>query len=97
MIMGYLGVFLKAHQLGQEAAKDVKVTTDLTTKIGQGKFMDKAYDLVESYSQLGRYSYIGGELMKMKNVDAAVNKYDAAIAAGIKSVMLKRAKVKVRK
>jgi hypothetical protein len=88
--MGYLGVFLKAFQLGAEAATDVKCKCDLTTKAGQSKFMDKAYELVESYSQLGRYSYLGPELMKMKNVDSAVNKYDNAISDGIRSTMYKR-------
>jgi len=90
--MGYLGVFLKAHQLGQEAANDVKASFTLTTKIGQKKFMDKAYENVEAYQQLGCYSYIGGELMRMKDPDAAVNKYDRAVADGIKSVMKKRMK-----
>ncbi len=92
--MGYLGVFLKGHQLGQEAAADVKCNCDLSTKAGQDKFIDKAYVLVEAYSQLGCYSYIGGELMRMKNVDSAVNKYDAAISDGIKSGMKKRMKTK---
>ena len=90
--MGYLGVFLKAHQLGQEAANDVKCKCDLNTKAGQRKFMDKAYELVEAYQQQGCYSYIGGELMKMKDIDAAVNKYDNAISDGIKSVMKKKIK-----
>jgi hypothetical protein len=95
--MGYLGVFLRAHQLGQEAANDVKCKCNLNTKAGQTKFMEEAYELVEAYSQLGRYSYIGGELMRMKNPDAAVNKYDNAVSDGIKSVMNKRMKAKSRK
>lgn len=90
--MGYFGVFLKAFQLGKEAAEDVKVKCDLSTKAGQRKFTDKAYEYVEAYQQLGEYSYIGGELMHMKDVDAAVNKYDRAISEGIASVMKKRAK-----
>ncbi len=92
--MGYLGVFLKAHQLGQEAANNVKVTMNLSTKAGQSKFRDKAYENVESYQQLGEYSYIGGELMHMKDIDAAVDKYDRAVDAGITSVMKKRMKTR---
>lgn len=90
--MGYLGVFLKAFQLGKEAAENVKGTYNLTTKAGQSKFVDKAYERVEAFSQLGEYSYIGGELMRMKDIDAAVNKYDNAISDGIKSVMKKKIK-----
>lgn len=86
--MGYLGVFLKAFQLGKEAATDVKGNYDLKTKRGMKRFLDKAYENVEAYSQLGTYSYIGPKLMQMKDVDAAVNKYDAAILDGIRSVIL---------
>ena len=93
--MGYLGVFLKAHQLGQESAEEVNKGYDLSTKAGKAMFELRAYEAVEALSQLGRYSYIGGELMEMKNVDAAVNKYDNAVAAGIKSVMNKRIKSKI--
>lgn len=87
--MGYFGVFLDAFKLGQEAANDVKVPSNIATPAGKKKFIEKAYDLVESYSQLGCYSHIGGELMRMKNPDSAVNKYDRAVADGIKSVLSK--------
>lgn len=89
--MGYLGVFLKAFQLGKEAAEDVK-GCNLNTSKGKCKFLHDAYENVEAYQQLGRYSYLGGELMRMRNVDAAVNKYDRAVADGIKSVITKRAR-----
>ena len=92
--MGYLGVYLKAHQLGQEAAEDVNKGYDLSTKSGKSMFELRAYEAVEALSQLGKYSYIGPELMKMKDPDAAVNKYDDAVADGIKSVMNKRIKAK---
>lgn len=93
--MGYLGVFLKGFQLGKEAAEDVKVI-NLHTMAGKEKFMDKAYRNVEAYQQQGCYSYIGGELMRMRNPDAAVSKYDDAVHAGIKSVLAKRLKIKRR-
>lgn len=97
--MGYFGVFLKAFQLGKEAAEDVKIpaNSDLSTKNGMTKFREKAYDNVEAYQQLGEYSYIGGELMQMKNPDAAVNKYDSAISDGINSVLKLRIKQQKKK
>jgi len=94
--MGYLGVFLDAYRLGQEAAEDVKVSYNLTTAEGQKKFIRKSFDNVESYSQLGRYSHIGGELMRMKDPDTAVDKYDRAVYAGIKNVFAKRVKTQHR-
>jgi len=86
--MGYLGIYLKAFQLGKLAAENVKVKCNIATESGRRKFIDKSYENVEAFTQLGKFSYLGGELMKQKNVDAAVHKYDEAVADGVKSVML---------
>lgn len=84
------GIFKTAYDLGEEAASSVKKTYDVTTKAGQQRFLEEAYRNVETFSQLGRYSHIGGELMRMKDTDRAVRMYDDAVAAGIKKVLINR-------
>lgn len=76
----------KGYELGYEAGMDVKKAR------GVQQYMAKAYENVESYSQLPYYSDIGYHLSRSKDMDRAVSEYDLAVQRGILAAMKKKMK-----